>query len=202
MVKGKHPAREAGPKQGTAEKRSAPRLPPSAITDLKSVRLIAGPEVTLINISRGGALIETDALLVPHSSIAIRLVTAEAVFLLRGRVLRSRASSFHGSNLVYHSALAFDEELPFLDGIQEQPKAETESEEALLQAVERETFDPGMQPKAETVPEKTFLQAGEGVAVDPGMQPENAEKPAMITIDIPLPPWGPDLRQIFGFNNW
>jgi len=177
MVRRKHPARERGAEETVAEKRTSPRLPPSSISNLKSVRLVAGPEVTLINISRGGALIETDALLVPHSSIAIRLVTADAAFLLRGRVLRSRASSFKESALLYQSALSFDEELPFLDKPQDQPQASA-------------------------APEEAFLQAGEGEAIDPGMQPETAEKPAMITIDIPLPPWGPDLRQIFGFNDW
>jgi hypothetical protein len=177
MVIRKHPARGQDAKEIVENMRSAPRLPPSAISKLKSIRLVAGPEVTLINISRGGALIETDALLVPHSAIAIRLVTADAVFLLRGRVLRSRAASFQGSALIYQSALAFDEELPFLDGAQDQPQADT-------------------------APEEAILQAGEGEAIDAGMKPGISEQPAMITIDIPIPPWGPDLRQIFGFNDW
>ena len=177
MVKHKLPAHERGSEEPVTEKRTSPRLPASSISSLKSVRLVAGPEVTLINISRGGALIETDALLVPHSSIAIRLVTADAAFLLRGRVLRSRASSFQGSALLYQSALAFDEEFPFLDKPQDQLQAGA-------------------------APEEAFLQAGEGEAIDPGTQPETAEKPTMITIDIPLPPWAPDLRQIFGFNDW
>ena len=177
MMKRKHREREQGAIENMTEKRSAPRLPPSAISNLRSIRLVAGPEVTLINISRGGALIETDALLVPNSLIAIRLVTADAVFLLRGRVLRSRASSFQGSALLYQSALAFDEELPLLAGAEDQPRADT-------------------------WPEEAFLHAGEGGATSPGIQPGIAEKPAVLTIDIPVPPGGPNLRQLFGFNNW
>jgi hypothetical protein len=177
MVKRKHPVREREPKEIAPEKRSSPRLPPSTISKFKSVRLVAGPEVTLINISRGGALIETDAHLVPRSSVAIRLVAADAVFLLHGRVLRSRACSFQGSALLYQSALAFDEELPLLAGDQDHPQADA-------------------------APDEASFQAGEGEAIAPQMQPQIGEEPAVITIDIPVPSWGPDLRQIFGLNNW
>jgi hypothetical protein len=176
-VKSKHPVPKSEPKEMVTEKRSSPRLPPSTISNLKSVRLVAGPEVTLINISRGGALIETEAHLVPHSSVAIRLVAADAVLLLHGKVLRSRASSFQGSTLLYQSAIAFDEELPLLAGYQKQPQANE-------------------------APEEAPPQAGEEEAIAPPMQPGIAEEPAVITIDIPVPPWGPDLRQIFGLNNW
>jgi hypothetical protein len=177
IVERKQSVPQSEPKEKVKEKRSSPRLPPSTIPDLKSVRLVAGPEVTLINISRGGALIETDAHLVPHSSVAIRLVAADAVFLLHGKVLRSRAFSFQGSSLLYQSAIAFEEELPLLAGYQNQSQA-------------NET------------PEEASPQAGEEEAIAPQTQPAIVEEPAVLTIDIPIPPWGPDLRQIFGLNNW
>jgi len=91
-------------------RRRAARLPPSAIPLLKSVRLVAGPEVKLINVSRGGALIESEARLSPGSALCVRLVTGESIYLLKGRVLRARAASMSGSELRYHIALAFDEE--------------------------------------------------------------------------------------------
>ena len=177
MVKPENPVREKESKEKVIEKRSSPRLPPSTISNLKSVRLVAGPEVTLINISRGGALIETEAHLVPHSSVAIRLVAADAVFLLHGKVLRSRASSFQGSTLLYQSAIAFDKELSILAGVQNQPQVNAAPEEASPQACEEE-------------------------AIAPPVQPGIAEEPAVVTIDIPVPRRGPDLRQIFGLNNW
>jgi len=177
MVKRKYPERERDPKETVTEKRFSARMPPSTIPKLKSVRLVAGPEVTLINISRGGALIETEAHLVPSSSVAIRLVAADAVFLLHGRVLRSHASSFQGSALLYRSAIAFDEELTFL--------AEDQN-----------------QPQVNAAPEEASHQACAGEAVAPEMPSKIADEPAVITIDIPVPPWGPDLRQIFGLNNW
>lgn len=101
-------------KHDTERRRSA-RLPPSAIPFLKSVKLVAGPGVKLINISQGGALIESEARLSPGSTICLRLVTGESVYFLKGRVLRARAASLCGTVLHYHIAIAFDEEFSVVD---------------------------------------------------------------------------------------
>jgi PilZ domain len=96
------------------ERRGSPRLPPSAIPALKGVKLVAGPEVRLVNISRGGALIESEARLSPGSNLCLRLVTAESVYLLKGQVLRSRVASLAGAGLRYQSAISFSEEFSIL----------------------------------------------------------------------------------------
>jgi len=96
------------------ERRASPRLPPSAIPSLKGVKLVAGPEVRLVNISRGGALIESEARLSPGSNLCLRLVTAESVYLLKGQVLRSKVASLAGAGLRYQSAVSFVEEFSIL----------------------------------------------------------------------------------------
>lgn len=66
------------------------------------------PDVHMINISRGGVLLETAEYMTPGMEAHVRLVAADAVFLLRGRVLRSRPASLHGSRLRYESAISFE----------------------------------------------------------------------------------------------
>ena len=55
--------------------RRAPRFDASAIPSLKSARQIGGPEIKLIDISRGGALIEIQERLLPGTNFALQLVT-------------------------------------------------------------------------------------------------------------------------------
>ncbi|MBZ5496081.1 MAG: PilZ domain-containing protein [Acidobacteriia bacterium] len=178
MVKRKQSVQEGEAKRGR-DRRTAPRQPPSVIPSLQSVELTNGNAVNLVNISRGGALVETEARMIPGVSICIRLVAADAVFMLRGRVLRSRALSLRGSTILYESAIAFNEELPLLAGEFDEP------------AVEKE-------------PAAAFPAVEEAAASQPDSQPGTAveERPIMFTLTVPIPPTGPDLRQIFGLNKW
>lgn len=97
------------------EQRAYPRRPPSVIPHLKAVRIVAGPEANLINVSRGGALIETDARLAPKSPICLRIVTAEAILMLKGRVVYSRTAVLGSSTIRFHTAMQFDEEFLLAD---------------------------------------------------------------------------------------
>ena len=98
-----------------AERRVAPRFPPSAIPGLKSVRLAtADAEVELLNMSRTGALIEGMTRLSPRSPVGIRLTAGSRSFILRGRVVRSQVCGYDGERLKYRSALRFDEEFLML----------------------------------------------------------------------------------------
>ncbi len=90
------------------------RLDPALIPSLKSARLVAGPEVQLINLSSGGAMLECNTRLLPGAGICIRLVATDALFFLKGRVLESRALSLCGSELTYQCNVAFDEEFSLL----------------------------------------------------------------------------------------
>ncbi len=96
------------------ENRKAPRFGASAIPSLQSVSQVVGPEVKLINISRAGALIESQEPLSKGSSICLKLVTAKNVYLLKGRILRYNVSSVKGNMLQYQSAIVFDEDFTIL----------------------------------------------------------------------------------------
>ena len=105
-----------------AERRRAQRFPASAIPDLKSVQLSGTEtEVELVNVSRGGALLEGMTRLTPRSPISIRIVAGGHNFLLRGKVLRSEVCGYSGAKLKYQTALCFDEEFSLLPADQTEP---------------------------------------------------------------------------------
>ncbi len=177
MANAQQPAQKGGRKDNPAERRTWPRQMASEIPSLKSNGLFGDKEVRLINISRGGALVESEAIMRPGVTVCIRLVAAEGVFLLRGRVTRSRISSLRGPVPSYESAIAFTTDLSVLaeelDALLGYPKSGTDAE--------RETAAP-----------------------HPEGQPVTAEEqsPESPTITASVPRSGLDLRQIFGLNNW
>jgi len=107
-------------RRGTgANRRQAPRLSPEKVTSLISV----STEMRVVNISRGGALLETEARLVPGTRIVLKVVTVEGAIRIAGQVLRSSVSSLIG-NPKYQSAVAFETPLGILDDISEQTLSE------------------------------------------------------------------------------
>ena len=164
--------------EGTwTERRGAPRRPVSAFPSLNRATFLDGSEAHLLNLSRGGALLQTKARMVKGATICLRLVAADAVFLLRGQVLRSRASYFDRSCLLYESAVVFDHELPMRYCGEPEHRLEAAAAEP---------------PEAEV---GTMRHRG---------QPTTPEQipPPIFTVTAPVSPYGPDLRQIFGLNNW
>ena len=89
------------------ERRKAPRFDASAIPNLKIINQFGGKEIKLINISRGGALIEGSERMIPGSRISFQLFISKSVFPLRGRINRCGPSSTN--NKVFQSAIEFDE---------------------------------------------------------------------------------------------
>jgi hypothetical protein len=108
-----HGRHKAAPHAGE-DRRRAPRLPPSALPPCKA-RLVGGPEVEIVNVSRTGILTRSGARLMPGSAIGIRFITADTVFVLMGRVVRSRLVALRDGQPQYESALAFDKHLPLLN---------------------------------------------------------------------------------------
>jgi hypothetical protein len=99
-------------RQSVRERRKYPRFDASDIPVLKSASQVGGTEVKLINISRSGALIESSERMESGSSISLRLITEVAIFLLKGRIVRSSKSS--KQNNIFQSAIAFDEDFTML----------------------------------------------------------------------------------------
>ena len=91
-----------------------------SITDVSSD---TGSRVRVINISRGGALLQTNELTAPRSKIQLNFDTSGGVIPLTGFVLRSSVSYPKGVPQ-YQAAVAFDCLLPIIDASPE-PTADT-----------------------------------------------------------------------------
>jgi hypothetical protein len=74
-------------------------------------RVRPGREVTVLDLSSGGALIEADHRLLPGSLVELQLAGADGRLAVRGRVLRCSVSSLHPSRITYRAAVAFEREL-------------------------------------------------------------------------------------------
>ena len=94
------------------DRRKAPRFDASAIPTLKYISRIGGYIVKLINISRSGALIESRERISKGSSLSLRLTTENAVYFIKGRIVRYSTSPMKGR--VFQSGIAFDKELTIL----------------------------------------------------------------------------------------
>jgi hypothetical protein len=98
----------AGP-QG-AQRRIFPRIDAAKLAAI-AMRLANGAEVRLLDLSRTGARLETDRRMLPNSTIAVKLVTADSSFLVSGLVVRSRVIRLIQGGLGYDVAISFSQTL-------------------------------------------------------------------------------------------
>jgi len=122
------------------DRRTAPRISPKEIPAFRAVKVIAGPPVELVNISRGGALIESEARISPGSIICLRLITEDETFLLKGRVLRSKIVLLQGRTPRYQSAVAFEQEFALLADKGKEKEGTSRSVEAVRKEEEKEVM--------------------------------------------------------------
>jgi hypothetical protein len=93
--------------------RKTSRYDASAIPSLRNVHLGEGPEINLINISVGGALIETQERMLPGSAVSLKFVTTEKVYFIEGRIIRCNVVSID-KVISYQCAVVFNEDLTIL----------------------------------------------------------------------------------------
>jgi hypothetical protein len=99
-----------------SERRSAVRKGSAEEHGLVSARIRPGRDAAVIDVSAGGALIETLHRLLPGTVIELHLTTVERRTAVRGRVMRSAVASLHAAGVRYRSALMFERSLAaFLD---------------------------------------------------------------------------------------
>lgn len=90
------------------ERRQWPRLPASMLGDL-AASIVSGPEVKLVNLSRGGALIEVPTRYPMRSWVRLRLTRPGGdVTVAAGTVLWSQVASMIGGRINYLMAIAFE----------------------------------------------------------------------------------------------
>lgn len=76
-----------------------------------TARVIGGPQVRLIDVSRRGAQVETTLPMRPGRSVTIRFVAADATLTLTGAVVRSSVAVLSEEGVKYHTALSFAEDV-------------------------------------------------------------------------------------------
>jgi hypothetical protein len=114
------------------DRRVYPRIPAE---DLRHVtaRLATGGEVTLKDLSRTGARLESTRRMLPNSSVTLTLATPNASFAVTGLIVRSRIVRL-ASGLGYDVAVSFSQPIENLEGMglpAEDPEPERPGEPAL-----------------------------------------------------------------------
>lgn len=78
-----------------------------------AARVRPGHSVSVIDVSAGGALVESARRLLPGTSIELQFQTANQHASVRGRVLRCAVVSLRSSAVCYRGAVVFDRYLPW-----------------------------------------------------------------------------------------
>jgi hypothetical protein len=91
------------------ERRVTSRRVPGAGECLSRVRLRIGSELTVLDISDSGTLVEGCVRLSPGSRIDVHVVSRTGRVLVRTTVARAHVASVRADVLTYHVALAFDQ---------------------------------------------------------------------------------------------
>lgn len=96
--------------RGCSDRRSSGRQQTADQHGIVCARVRPGHEVTVLDLSSGGALIEAGHRLLPGTRIELQLGGADYRLAVRGRVLRCAVSSLHPARITYRGAVAFDRE--------------------------------------------------------------------------------------------
>lgn len=95
------------------ECRRAPRWSPHPSDPVSRVRVRAGRELAVINVSSTGVLVEGETRLLPGRHLDVHVVTAAGRTLVRSRVERASVEAVWSDRVLYRGALAFDHPLEF-----------------------------------------------------------------------------------------
>ena len=94
--------------EGVVERRRTARRLVAADEPLSQIRLRAGRQLGVIDISDGGLLAEGEMRLLPGTHVDVHLVTEDGRLLIRSRVVRAFVCHVSASTIRYRGALAFD----------------------------------------------------------------------------------------------
>jgi hypothetical protein len=78
-----------------------------------SARVRPGYDVLIIDVSVGGALVESRHRLLPGAIVELHLETPQRQTAVRGRVLRCAVSRLRSTSVCYRGAIGFDRHLPW-----------------------------------------------------------------------------------------
>ena len=78
-----------------------------------STRIRPGHPASIVDVSAGGALIETMFRLLPGTSVELHVETSTRHTRVRGEVLRSAVTKLRADGVCYRGAIRFDRHLPW-----------------------------------------------------------------------------------------
>jgi hypothetical protein len=90
------------------ERRRAPRRTPTGDEPLCQVRLRAGRQLSVINLSDSGLLAHGEMRLLPGTHVDVHLVTPDGRVLIRSRVVRAYVCQVTRDRIEYRGAIAFE----------------------------------------------------------------------------------------------
>ena len=93
--------------------RRHPRHPASLLPSLHA-SILAGPDVQVVNVSRGGLLVEADVRLSPGSGVCLNVALGDQLYQVGGRICRVDAALV-GGRVKYRAGIALDEEMAIFD---------------------------------------------------------------------------------------
>ena len=94
--------------EAAIDRRRAVRRMPALDEPLSRARLRAGRELSVVDLSNGGALVEGSARLLPGTHVDVHIVTKDGRILVRSSVVRAYVCHVDASLVRYRGALAFD----------------------------------------------------------------------------------------------
>ena len=97
----------------SSDRRGARRLGAFEEHRIVSASVAPGHRARLIDVSAGGALIETSHRLLPGAPVELLMSTPSSRASVRGRVLRSAVVRVRPTWVCYRGAIAFDRDLPW-----------------------------------------------------------------------------------------
>lgn len=97
-----------GPQPNGIERRRCPRRALEPGEPLSRVRLRTGSEMTMVDVSDAGTLVEGDSRLLPGTHVDAHILTRAGRVLVRSRVVRAFVSHVQSDQVRYRGALAFD----------------------------------------------------------------------------------------------
>ena len=96
------------PSDRAIDRRRVPRRTPAVDEPLSQIRLRAGRQLTVIDVSDSGVMAEGEMRLLPGTHVEVHLVTCDGRQLVRSRVVRALVHQLGATRVLYRGALAFD----------------------------------------------------------------------------------------------
>ena len=95
------------------ERRASSRVLTLTMEGMERARLRPGRTAHIVDLSSGGALIETDWRLLPGTRVEMQVGDPVPLFRVAGRILRCHVALLDRDRIRYRGALVFDKPLPF-----------------------------------------------------------------------------------------